>query len=70
MHSRQWDAVSESARDLVRGLLTVDPDSRLTVDEALQHPWIAVSGCYLTRMWRNCWGTPWIAVSGCNVIRA
>ena len=52
MHSRQWDAVSESTRDLVRGLLTVDPDSRLTVDEALQHPWIAVSGCYtyVTRM--------------------
>lgn len=33
--------------DFVRGMLTIDPDSRLSADEALQHPWI-VSGASLT----------------------
>jgi len=31
------------AIDLVKKLLTVDPKKRITVDEALQHPWISVS---------------------------
>ncbi|EAL60640.1 hypothetical protein DDB_G0293656 [Dictyostelium discoideum AX4] len=32
--------ISSSAADLVKGLLTVDPDKRLTVEQALNHPWI------------------------------
>lgn len=31
------------AIDLIKKLLTVDPKKRITVDEALQHPWISVS---------------------------
>lgn len=31
-----------SAKDVVRKLLVVDPTKRMTVDEALQHPWLQV----------------------------
>ncbi|KAL0271568.1 UNVERIFIED_CONTAM: hypothetical protein PYX00_008624 [Menopon gallinae] len=34
-----WDDVSDSARDLVTKLLSVDPANRPTADEALNHPW-------------------------------
>eukprot|EP01116_Phalansterium_solitarium_P005805 TRINITY_DN178_c0_g1_i2.p1 TRINITY_DN178_c0_g1~~TRINITY_DN178_c0_g1_i2.p1 ORF type:complete len:259 (-),score=68.20 TRINITY_DN178_c0_g1_i2:443-1219(-) len=36
-----WDHVSDSAKDLVRHLLVVDPTKRYTAQEALHHPWIA-----------------------------
>jgi serine/threonine protein kinase len=35
-----WDEISKGAKDLVSHLLTVDPDSRYTINEFLQHPWI------------------------------
>lgn len=39
-HPENWEGVSEEARDLVRGLLTLDVKRRLTVDQALDHPWL------------------------------
>jgi len=41
MSSPVWAGISESAKNLVTRLLTVDPQERITVTEALQHPWIA-----------------------------
>ncbi|KND02797.1 CAMK protein kinase [Spizellomyces punctatus DAOM BR117] len=38
-----WDRVSPEAIDLIKGLLTVDPEKRLTVDQALDHPWMKKS---------------------------
>ncbi|XP_067329683.1 serine/threonine-protein kinase Chk2 [Anolis sagrei] len=35
-----WDHVSQEALDLVRKLLEVDPIRRLTIQEALHHPWL------------------------------
>ena len=35
-----WDAVSEEAKDLVRRLLVVDVDARMTASEARRHPWV------------------------------
>ena len=35
-----WDPVSDSAKDLVRKLLVVDPKQRLTAEQALQHEWM------------------------------
>ncbi|XP_034234532.1 calcium/calmodulin-dependent protein kinase type IV-like isoform X2 [Thrips palmi] len=35
-----WDEVSDSAKDLVTQLLQVDPASRPTAEECLQHPWV------------------------------
>ncbi|GAB1602600.1 serine/threonine-protein kinase Chk2-like [Argonauta hians] len=34
-----WDDVSDSAKDLVDKLLTVDQNKRITITEALAHPW-------------------------------
>ncbi|KAL1920630.1 uncharacterized protein VTP21DRAFT_1007 [Calcarisporiella thermophila] len=39
MPSPYWDDISEDAKDLVRKLLTVDPNKRITVEGALEHPW-------------------------------
>lgn len=33
-------ALSDSAKDLIAGLLTVDYDKRMNVHEALEHPWL------------------------------
>lgn len=37
---REWRTISNEAKSLVRGLLQVDPDKRLTADAALQHVWL------------------------------
>lgn len=42
MRRKQWDHISDSAKDLVRRMLIVDQNNRITVEEALDHPWIRV----------------------------
>lgn len=42
--ANEWKGVSDSAKDLVRKLLCVDPQQRMSVDEVLQHAWLASSG--------------------------
>jgi serine/threonine protein kinase len=42
-HPEYWSAVSPEAKDLITGLLTVDPTARLTVDQVLAHPWLKKS---------------------------
>ncbi|KAF9372958.1 hypothetical protein BGX21_004618, partial [Mortierella sp. AD011] len=39
-----WRNVSDSAKDFVTKLLTVDPNQRMTATEALKHPWLAQVG--------------------------
>ncbi|KAG9262015.1 serine/threonine-protein kinase Chk2 isoform X1 [Astyanax mexicanus] len=36
----QWKSVSNAAKDLVKKLLVVDPVKRISISEALQHPWL------------------------------
>ncbi|CAF1008684.1 unnamed protein product [Adineta ricciae] len=38
MTGSDWDDVSETAKDLIRHLLVVNPDERYTAAQALQHP--------------------------------
>jgi len=40
MKSRCWSKVSDKARDFVQRLLVVWPESRMSAEEALEHPWI------------------------------
>ncbi|GAA6032579.1 hypothetical protein JCM8097_004825 [Rhodosporidiobolus ruineniae] len=40
---RSWQTVSETAKDFIRLLLTVDEDKRPTAAEALEHPWLRVA---------------------------
>lgn len=40
---KQWLNISNYAKDLISRMLEVDPEKRITVEEAIQHPWIKVS---------------------------
>ena len=37
LNSSRWQYISDHAKDLVRQMLTVNPEERLTVEEALNH---------------------------------
>ncbi|KAF9730685.1 hypothetical protein PMIN03_002635 [Paraphaeosphaeria minitans] len=37
--SPYWDSVGDPALDLIDRMLTVDVDSRITIDQCLEHPW-------------------------------
>ncbi|KAL8468960.1 hypothetical protein ACS0TY_031965 [Phlomoides rotata] len=38
--SQPWPIISNSAKDLVRKMLTKDPKKRITSSEVLEHPWV------------------------------
>ncbi|XP_022652617.1 ribosomal protein S6 kinase alpha-5-like isoform X2 [Varroa destructor] len=40
INSSQWDVVSADAKQIVQGLLTVDPQQRLTMSELRAHSWL------------------------------
>ncbi len=40
MDELDWARVSAPAKDLVRRMLTVEDDARITTEEALEHPWL------------------------------
>lgn len=40
MVASKWRNISDRAKDVVRKLLVVDPTKRMTIEEALQHPWL------------------------------
>jgi len=35
-----WDDVSDTAKELIRSILVVDPAKRMTADDILNHPWV------------------------------
>lgn len=41
--SNEWQKVSEEAKNCIRGLLTVDPNKRLTIDQLANHQWMKTS---------------------------
>ncbi|EOA34990.1 hypothetical protein CARUB_v10020082mg [Capsella rubella] len=43
LETSPWPTISESAKDLIRKMLTVDPKKRITAAEALEHPWMTDS---------------------------
>ncbi|WFD31474.1 calcium/calmodulin-dependent protein kinase [Malassezia sp. CBS 17886] len=40
--NKYWQSVSAEAIDFVKRCLTLDPDRRITAEEALHHPWFAM----------------------------
>lgn len=42
-HPQRWSNVSEEAKSLIRALLTVSTEKRLTASEALKHQWITLN---------------------------
>ena len=45
MDGEVWKYISPTARSLSKGLLTVDPKKRLTLDDLFRSPWIHVPTC-------------------------
>jgi len=45
-----WDDVSDDAKDLIRKLLVLDPDKRLTATDALRHKWLKMTRDQLQRV--------------------
>lgn len=39
--SPEWDSISYEAKDLLSRMLTIDPSTRITANEALHHPWLS-----------------------------
>lgn len=39
----EWQNVSHDAKDLINGMLNIDPAKRLTIDQVMSNRWIAVS---------------------------
>ncbi|XP_042897727.1 ribosomal protein S6 kinase alpha-5 isoform X2 [Parasteatoda tepidariorum] len=50
----QWDVVSKEAKEVIKGLLTVDPQQRLTMHQLRAHPWVSNRDLYSN----NCLWTP------------
>jgi serine/threonine protein kinase len=44
-HPKEWNNVSNEAKDFVYRLMQKDPSRRMTVEEALDHPWIVRHNC-------------------------
>nr|AHN49725.1 calcium-dependent protein kinase 1 [Hippeastrum hybrid cultivar] len=42
--SPPWPSISNSAKDLIRKMLTQDPKKRITAAQVLEHPWIKEGG--------------------------
>jgi len=40
LESQEWENTSNEAKDLIRKLLVVDPNKRISAEEAFKHPWI------------------------------
>jgi len=40
-YQEDWGSISAHAKELIKNLLKVDPDSRLSASQALRHKWIA-----------------------------
>lgn len=47
---KEWEGVSEDAKDFVAKMLVRDPDDRTTARKALLHPWLTVDACRLSRI--------------------
>ncbi|CAB1103671.1 unnamed protein product [Ectocarpus sp. CCAP 1310/34] len=41
-HDEYWSDISPEAKDLIAKMLTVDPNKRLTADQALEHPYLKI----------------------------
>lgn len=44
IESQPWPSISSGAKDLVKKMLTHDPQKRITAAEVLEHPWIREGG--------------------------
>ena len=43
MYDEIWEEVSDEGKDLIEGLLKINPEERMSLKEALNHPWFLQS---------------------------
>lgn len=48
--SPYWDKVSIHAKDLIRSMLTAEPEKRYSAEQVFNHPWTRVSQIYLRQI--------------------
>jgi len=41
-----WNEISDDAKDFIKKLMVKDKSKRMTIDEALEHPWLNVRFVY------------------------
>ncbi len=41
INDKRWKLISSEAKDLIKKLLDIEPEDRITLDEALTHPWFS-----------------------------
>lgn len=63
------DWLSPGARDLLGRMLTVDPEARITLADAIQHPWTRSSGIVWELPSTHCYSLP-SRHGGCSSIRS
>lgn len=44
LQSSPWPSISDSAKDLIKKMLTRDANKRITAAEVLEHPWMTIDG--------------------------
>lgn len=44
----EWQNVSDHAKKLIQGMLSVDPTKRLSIDQVMKNVWISVSELLLS----------------------
>lgn len=49
-HEKYWGHVSEDAKTLIRRMLTVNPDARISAQEALESAWITADSNELNKL--------------------
>jgi serine/threonine protein kinase len=47
-HKKYWNGISDEAKSLVKEMMMVDPDQRITAADALQSPWIKADNSVLS----------------------
>lgn len=50
---KEWEGVSEDAKDFVTKMIVRNPDDRITARKALLHPWLTVDVCRLSKIGLN-----------------
>ena len=63
MHGSPWDNVSDSAKNLVRALLEVDPSKRLDTEQILKHSWFTEDYDTVQASKRTMWGAEALEVA-------
>ena len=46
MRPKQWDNISDEAKELVKSMIAHDANMRPTAGEALKHSWLQVGGYF------------------------